>query len=294
MSADSSFSVSGGRPVRIGIIGFGNMGGALARGICKEAALAASFALSVYTPGKKSAEAMRELGIKAAGTARELALESDMIILAVKPHVVESVLAEIRPALGEPKSGEEGFPGRFLVSIAAGITLECLRAGVNGACPVARVMPNTLVAVGQGIFGLCLDAAGSPVPDTAEAALRFLLKSLGQIVDLDESRMNAFTALAGSGPAYVFHFMDSLAEAGVSVGLTRESARSIALGLVSGCAALVEKSGEHPVVLREQVSSPGGTTIAALNHLDRTGIRGHLIDAVIAAMARGKAMERGE
>lgn len=294
MSAGSSFPVTGGRPVRLGIIGFGNMGGAFARGICKEAALTASFALSAFDPGVNSARTMRELGINAAGSARELALESDMVILAVKPHLVESVLSEIRSALGEPKSEEGAFPGRFVVSIAAGITLEFLRGGVNGSCPVARVMPNTLVEVGQGIFGLCLDAAGPPAPGAAEAALRFLLNGLGQVVELDESRMNAFTALAGSGPAYVFHFMDSLAEAGVSVGLTRESARNIALGLVSGCAALAGKSGEHPAVLREQVSSPGGTTVAALNHLDRTGTRGHIIDAVIAAMERGKAMERGE
>ena len=294
MSAGSSFPIPGGQPVRLGIFGFGNMGGAFARGICNEAALAASFALAAYDPGEKAARAMRDLGIKAAGSARELARESDMIILAVKPHLVEGLLAEIHPVLEEAQSGEGAFPGRFLVSIAAGITLEFLRGGVNGACPVARVMPNTLVEVGQGIFGLCPDTVGPSAPDAAAGALRFLLNGLGQVVDLDESRMNAFTALAGSGPAYVFHFMDCLAEAGVSVGLTRESSRSIALGLVSGCAALVEKTGEHPAVLREQVSSPGGTTVAALNHLDRTGTRGHVIDAVIAAMKRGKAMERGE
>ena len=288
---DSRSPFPGGRPVRLGIAGCGNMGGAFARGIVREAALAASFSLSVYDPGDRATASMRELGVRLASSASELARDADMILVAVKPQYVAGLLADISPALREAKDREGPFPGRVLVSIAAGATVDFLRDGVAGACPVARVMPNTLVEVGQGLFGLCLDPA-SPLPQTAEAALRFLLAGLGRIVDLDEDRMNAFTALAGSGPAYVFHFMDSLAEAGVSVGLTRESSKMIALGLLRGCAALAEVTGEHAAVLREQVSSPAGTTIAALNHLDRTGTRGHLIDAVLAALARGNAMEK--
>jgi pyrroline-5-carboxylate reductase len=104
--------------------------------------------------------------------------------------------------------------------------------------------------------------------------------------------MNAFTALSGSGPGYVFHFLESLAEAGVSVGLGREDSRAIALGLLRGCAAMAEQSGLHPAVLREQVSSPAGTTIAGLNHLDRQGARGILVDAVREAARRSEEMER--
>jgi pyrroline-5-carboxylate reductase len=269
-------------PLRLGILGCGNMGGAFARGVAAQPALAAAFPLLTYDPGEKAAAAMRAIGATVVNSPRELAEGADIILLAVKPYHVGGALAEIAPALSDSKT---------LVSIAAGVPLDFLRQGVGGACPVARVMPNTLVAVSDGVYALCCDKMGMPLPEDRRQAVRHLLGSLGRVLELDESKMNAFTALAGSGPAYVFHFMDSLAEAGVSVGLTREDSRAIALSLVRGCAALAEQ-GEHPVALREQVSSPGGTTVAALNHLDRTGVRGSLIDAVIAAWRRGQEMEK--
>lgn len=291
MSAASSAGSATGAVVRLGILGCGNMGGAFARGVLAHASLQTVVSLITYDPGEKAMQAMRDIGARTADSPLELARMADIILLAVKPQYVGEVLSEISPALSE-SAGENGGNAKTVLSIAAGVPLQQLRDGVNGLCPVVRVMPNILVEVSQGLFALCFDKVGRSISEAHRGAVRELLSGLGQIVELEEGAINAFTALAGSGPAYVYHFMDSLAEAGVSVGISRESADAIALGLVRGAAALAETAGVHPVLLREQVSSPGGTTIAGLNHLDRTGVRGHLIDAVIAAYQRAECMDK--
>ena len=267
------------KQLTIGFIGYGNMGRALAGGVLGNEALKKRYALAAYETYGPSAEAAREAGVAVMADASALAAASDIVVLAVKPYQVGAVLEAATPALTQDK---------LVLSIAAGVRLDFLAAKTSGRCPVARVMPNTLALVGEGFFALC---CGEGVRADLKAAAVEVLESLGRLVELDESKFNAFTALSGSGPAYVFHFMESLAEAGVSVGLDRETSRAIALALVRGGAAMAERTGVHPAVLREQVSSPAGTTIAALNHLDRTGCRGHLIDAVRAADARGRAME---
>lgn len=268
------------RKLTIGFIGYGNMGRALASGVLGDESLRGRYALAAYDPYAPSVKAAREAGITVADDAVALAACSDIILLAVKPCQAGGALDAILPALG---------PDKLVLSIAAGITLDFLAAKVGGRCPVARAMPNTLALVGEGFFALC--CGEGVLPELKDAAVE-MFEMLGRLVELDESKFNAFTALSGSGPAYVFHFMESLAEAGVSVGLDRETSRAIALSLIRGGAAMAERTGLHPAVLREQVSSPSGTTIAALNHLDRTGCRGHLIDAVRAADARGREMER--
>lgn len=264
----------------IGFIGYGNMGRALADGVLGAESLRGRYALVAYDRHAPCAEAARKAGLEVADDEAALAARSDIILLAVKPGEAGGALDAILPALG---------PGKLVLSIAAGISLDFLAAKVGGLCPVARAMPNTLALVGEGFFALC---CGAGVRPDLKAAAGEMFESLGRLVELDESKFAAFTALSGSGPAYVFHFMESLAEAGVSVGLDRETSRAIALSLVRGSAAMAERTGLHPAVLREQVSSPAGTTIAGLNHLDRTGCRGHLVDAVRAADARGREMER--
>lgn len=272
------------RALTLGLAGCGNMGSSLAKSVLRHPDLKRAFPLVVYDPSEAARQALAAQGPRPTSSLAELAEASDIILIAVKPQYVAGVLREVLPVLKAEKDS-----GKTVLSIAAGVNLASLRAGVEDRCPVIRVMPNTLASVGQSSFGLCF---GPGVPDARADAVRFLLKTLGQLVELDESRMNAFTALAGSGPAYVFHFLESLIEAGVRVGLTRDSSRDIAMSLLRGGVMLAEQTGLHPAVLREQVSSPGGTTIAAINHLDRTGARGHLVDAVCAAMARGAEMEK--
>ena len=270
------------RPV-LGCIGFGNMGRALMLGVWRHPELRKQYAPLVYDADSASRETAREAGLSVAPNAPDLARDSDIILLAVKPHQVGEVLRAIAPALALAHN-----PEKLLISLAAGVRLGSLKRESNSHCPVMRVMPNTPVLVGQGIFGLCFEEGVST--EQREEARR-LFSCLGQAIEIPESKMNAFTALAGSGPGYIFHFMESLVEAGVSAGLDRPGAEAIVLSLLKGCAAMSEKTGLHPAVLREQVSSPAGMTIAALNHLDRCGARGQLVDAVLAAMARGKAME---
>jgi pyrroline-5-carboxylate reductase len=264
----------------MGIIGFGNMGRAIGLGVLRHPDLQKRFALKVYEQYPPNGEAAQQAGIPLAQSAAELAAASDIILIAVKPDQTGPLLAGIAPALSQDKT---------LVSIAAGVTLKTIGDVTKNACPAVRVMPNTPALVGKGIFGLCFGPGVSPA---AQEALRSLFAAIGALIEISESKMNAFTALSGSGPGYVFHFLESLAEAGVSVGLDRQNSSRIALGLLQGCAAMAEESGLHPAVLREQVSSPAGTTIAGLNHLDRAGARGHLVDAVRAAKKRGDEMEK--
>lgn len=285
------------KPLVLGVIGCGNMGRAIIAGVRNSPVLRERFSLLAYARSETSASEIREMNIPLTSSALELAHASDIILTAVKPYQMQGLLEQIRPALSSARNREHpDWPHRLLLSIAAGVTLENLRAMLAQACPAVRTMPNTLVAVGEGLFGLCFDNSGRG-PSATQAqkdAARHLLGGLGQVVELEEDKLNAFTALAGCGPAYVFHFMESLAEAGVSVGLSRESSLSIALSLMRGCVGLAGQTGLHPAPLREQVTSPGGMTIAAVNHLDRRAARGILVDAVLAAMERGRAMEKQE
>ena len=292
MSGQPRHAVAAQEAISLGILGCGNMGGAIARGILAHETLSAAFSLIVHDPNEKAMLAMREIGAQTVHSAAELAAQAEIIMLAVKPQYVPGVLAEIAPVLSE-SAKNSGGRAKVVLSIAAGVPLAKLRESTDGVCPVVRVMPNILVAVGQGLFALCFDRVGLPLDETHKEAVRGLLAGLGHVVEMEEDKINAFTALAGSGPAYVYYFMDSLAEAGVSIGLTREQAVGIAQGLVKGSAILAETVGEHPVILREQVSSPAGTTVAGLNHLDRQAVRGHIIDAVIAAHNRALAMDKG-
>ena len=167
--------------------------------------------------------------------------------------------------------------------LVIGVTLHDLRDAVQGRCHVVRVMPNTPALVGAGVFGIQEDPA---LPKDVFAMILDLFGLLGSTIVLPEKKFNAFMALVGCGPAYVFHFMDALAEAGVTMGFTRQEALELVTQLVLGSAKLAALPGSHPAILREQVCSPAGVTIAAVNHLDRTAVRGHLIDAVLAAYAK--------
>ncbi|MDR3176191.1 MAG: pyrroline-5-carboxylate reductase [Desulfovibrio sp.] len=271
--------MSDARPT-LGIIGYGNMGRALALGVSGNERLNREFALAVYEKNPAAAAAAAASGIFCAQTAQDLAGDADFVLIAVKPRHVGDLLREIEPKLQKDQ---------LLLSIAAGVSLDFLREHSKGRCPAARIMPNTPALVGRGIFGLCF---GPGVPEKKQEAVRGLLKELGLLIEVDEGRMSAMTALSGSGPGYVFHFLESLAEAGVSVGLDRADAAAIALELLRGSAEMAAQSGLHPAILREQVASPAGTTIAGINLLDRGGARGLLVDAVRAAYDRSLEMEK--
>ncbi|MCC8180582.1 MAG: pyrroline-5-carboxylate reductase [Planctomycetes bacterium] len=264
----------------LGFIGFGNMGSAIAYGILESPALADIFSVTAYDIADSSRGKLESAGGGWSSDPVTLAASADFILLAVKPDQIRSVIAAILPVLA---------PGKTVISIAAGQPLSALRKAIGGKCSVVQAMPNTPAMIGDGVFGLCLDDPG--LSEEHKEAVLTLFRELGTVFVLKEEKINALMAVTGAGPAYVFDMMDAVMEAAVTLGLTRKDATDMVVALFRGSARMVEKTGLHPAILHSQVTSPNGTTIAGTNHLARTGVRGHIIDAVLAAAARGKAME---
>ncbi len=255
----------------VGFIGVGNMGTAIIKGLAAQK-------LSVHgcdLDRAKLESLSKEVGLKPQATPKDLVRNCRYVVLAVKPQHLPTVLEEISPEL---------TPEHCLLSIAAGITQEKLRTLSHGRCPVVRIMPNTAALVGAGVFALCFD-------DTAlDAERREFIQAmhapLGQVHVLPEKLFDAFTSIAGCGPAYVFYFMDALVEAGVNLGLARAQSTQIVKALFSGSAKLAEESDLHLAELREMVTSPAGSTIRAIIHMDRMAVRGNIVDAVNEANER--------
>lgn len=262
--------------VTIGFCGAGNMGGAIIGGL-SGAPDVAILAHDVDT-AKVSALAEKNLAT-AAASPEELAAKSDYLFLCVKPQYLGAAMDALAGHLR---------PETVVLSIVAGVTMDKLRALTGGRSPVVRVMPNTPALVGAGQFALCLD---DPALDEARKTfVRALFARLGHTYVLEEKLFDAFTGLAGSGPAYVLYFMEALIESGVYLGFPRPLAADIVAGLIAGTAKLAAESGQHPSVLREMVTSPAGTTIEALMHLDRMAVRATVIDAVTASRDRSEAL----
>jgi len=265
----------------LGIIGCGNMGGAIARGILRDAELPASWEVLGCDQEKERAEALSSCGLDVQPTPLALAAKADYILLAVKPYQVASLLASVTAGLDKDKT---------ILSIAAAVPLSALMNMLGGRCPAVQIMPNTPAMAGAGVFALCLD--DPLLPSDRKARIQALFSRLGTVFPLPENKMNAFSAVAGCGPAYVFQMMDAVMEAAVTLGFARQDAARMVTALFRGSACLAEVSGEHPAVLHSRVTSPRGMTIAGTNHLARTAVRGHIIDAVLAAYQRGKEMEK--
>ncbi|MDM7832263.1 pyrroline-5-carboxylate reductase [Cellulomonas edaphi] len=206
------------------------------------------------------------------------AARADVVLIAVKPQVVGLVLDEIAPALRG---------GTLVVSVAAGLPLAFYEKRLPGGTPVVRVMPNTPAVVGKGASAI---AAGAHAGEGHLVLVEKVLAATGLVVRVAEKDLDAVTAISGSGPAYAFYLIDAMAEAGVLLGLPRDLATQLAVATVEGSAALAAQSGDHPVVLRERVSSPGGTTVAAVRQLDAHGVRAGVVAAAQAAADRSREL----
>lgn len=260
----------------IGFIGTGNMGSAIIRGL----AASGHQLFGADLNREKLQELGRDAGLTPCASPAEVVEKSRYVVLAVKPQHMQALLEGLRPVLTQDKR---------LLSIAAGLPTARLREWSGGVCPVVRIMPNTPAMVGKGVSAICLaDAEG--LDDADKDVVRGIFGAVGQVHELAEKDLDAFTAVVGSGPAYVFAFMEALVEAAVSLGLARDKATQMVMALVSGSCALAEEDGRHLSVLREMVTSPAGTTIQALIHMDRTGVRGHIIDAVRASFERSREL----
>jgi len=205
---------------------------------------------------------------------------NDIIVLAVKPPVISSVLDEITAVI----SAEQ-----IIISIAAGISTAVLSCQLGKNQCIVRAMPNTPAQIGAGATALCGGAAASP---QALEAARTLFSAVGITVIVDETHMDAVTGLSGSGPAYVFLMIEALTDGGVSMGLSREVAQSLAVHTMIGAARMVAETGKHPGQLKDMVTSPGGTTIRGLQVLEQQGVRAALAAAVQQATERSRELAK--
>ncbi|WP_320169914.1 pyrroline-5-carboxylate reductase [Maridesulfovibrio sp.] len=251
---------------KVGFIGTGNMGSAIIRGLSKDENIKLLGTDLNRTALQSLAE---ETGLTICENARDLARESDYIVLAVKPQPAPAVLEAIAIELSESKC---------IISIAAGLTVAKLKEFCENRCPIVRVMPNTPAMVNAGVFAVCQD--DSHLSEEQRSFTSELFTPLGDVYVLAENLFDSFTAVIGSGPAYVFYFIDAMIESAVELGLPRPMARSMVEKLFEGSTAMAQKTGQHIAHLREVVTSPAGTTVKALVHLDRTATRGNIIDAI--------------
>ncbi|OLA08200.1 MAG: pyrroline-5-carboxylate reductase [Clostridiales bacterium 42_27] len=256
----------------IGFLGCGNMGGAIARAVCKAVDPKKVF-LANRTAAKAQALA-KELGCKTATNA-EVAGDCDLIFLAVKPQMMEALLEPLRFTLDER-------PKRFvLCSMAAGLSIARIQELAGEDFPVIRIMPNTPASVGEGMIQYC----SSNVTAEEEEA--------GRLDAVPESLIDAASCVSGCGPAWVYQFIEALADGGVACGLPRTKAQEYAAQMVLGSAKLVLESGKHPGELKDAVCSPGGSTIQGVRVLEERGLRGAVMDAVIASYNKTKEMGKG-
>uniref|UniRef100_M8B0L3 Pyrroline-5-carboxylate reductase n=1 Tax=Aegilops tauschii TaxID=37682 RepID=M8B0L3_AEGTA len=205
--------------------------------------------------------------------------DSDVIVISVKPQIVKQVLVELKPLLSEEK---------LLVSIAAGIKMKDLQDW-SGQRRIIRVMPNTPSAVGQAASVMCL---GETATENDENRVKSLFSAIGKVWTAEEKYFDAVTGLSGSGPAYIFLAIEAMADGGVAAGLPRDLALGLAAQTVLGAATMVSETGKHPGQLKDQVTSPAGTTIAGVHELEKGSFRGTLINAVVAATTRCRELSK--
>ncbi|MEM6979775.1 MAG: pyrroline-5-carboxylate reductase [Planctomycetota bacterium] len=262
---------------KLAVVGGGQMAIAMIGGLLDQQRIAIE-ALHIVDPDEKRHQVWRDSypGVSIDCDAVDAIKKSEMVLLAVKPNVIGMVLGEHSTLLTE----------KFVVSIAAGVPSTIIEEAV-GHRRIARVMPNTPAMIGQGASGFCI---GEDVTSADKSHLELLLTSVGIAVEVPESQLDAVTGLSGSGPAYVFMMIEALADGGVASGLPRPLALRLATQTVLGAADMVKQSGMHPGQLKDNVCSPGGTTIAAVAELEDAGLRSAMIRAVTAATQRSRSL----
>jgi pyrroline-5-carboxylate reductase len=259
------------------IVGTGQLGGALLRGLTRSGTVAPDQVIATDPRTEVLEQLAADLGVRTSSDNRAAVAEADVVLLAVKPQVLPAVLPDLAGLRD----------GAVVVSLAAGVTLATLEAGLPDGTPVVRVMSNTPVQVDRA---MSVVAAGQHAAEDHLRVTEELLRPVGAVLRLDESHLDAVTALSGSGPAYVFLFAEALVEAGVLLGLPRDVATQLATQTLLGASTLLDASDESAATLRGAVTSPGGTTAAALHVLEQRGVRAAVLDAVAAAAARSREL----
>ena len=264
--------------LRWGFIGSGRMATALIHGMIRAGTAPADRILASDPLPAARERLTAETSIVVGDSNLAVAQSTDVLVLAIKPQTMSRVLEELRPAVTSD---------HVVISIAAGVSLATIAAGLGTDRRLARVMPNTPALLGEGASGYCL---GPGARDSDEEIVRSCVCAVGKAYRVPESLLDAVTGLSGSGPAFVYVIIEALSDGGVRMGLPREVATALAAQTVLGAAKMVLESGDHPGVLKDQVTSPGGTTIAGLHALERGGLRAALMNAVEAATNRSSEL----
>jgi len=262
---------------KIGFIGGGNMAEALIKGL-----LSGGFAAERMMASEPSENRREHLhnayAIELTTDNLEVVRVCEIIVLAIKPQIVDEVLAEVAGEFTDEK---------LLVSILAGVSCSVIEKFFQGAPRVVRVMPNTPALVGEAASTIC---RGHHSSKTDLALVQQIFEAVGMVQVIDERQMDAATGLSGSGPAYIYTVIEALADGGVREGLRRDVAHALAVQTVVGAALMVRETGEHPAILRDRVCSPGGTAITGVSTLEKNGLRTTLMEAVSAAAARSREL----
>jgi pyrroline-5-carboxylate reductase len=267
---------------KLAVLGAGKLGGILLRAYLKQGLFRAKNVTATVKHGEKAATMAKELGVAVSGDNRKAVASADIVLLGVKPQVIAEVLKEIAPEVNEKT---------LIISVAASVPTSYLEQHLAAASggqtvkkiPVIRAMPNTPAAVGCGMTGICRGAhAGAEHLEMARA----MFDAVGRTVVVDEKNMDAVTGLSASGPAFAYIILESLAEAGVKVGLPRDVATLLAAQTMKGSASVVLETGDHPALLKDAVTTPAGCTIDGILELEEGKLRVTLIKAVVKATSR--------
>ncbi len=263
---------------RVAVLGAGKIGGILIQGFLRKGLLAPGNVLATVAHAERAERLSGVLGVAVTTDNVAAAKQADVILLAVKPQTVREVLEQVRGVVR---------PGTLVVSVAASVTTAFIEKCLAAALPVVRAMPNTPCVVGAGMTGL---AKGTHAGDAHLLIAQALFETVGRTVVVDEKHMDAVTGLSASGPAFLYIILESLAEAGVKVGLPRDVATLLASQTMLGAAQVVLQTGDHPALLKDAVTTPAGCTIDGILELEEGKLRVTLIKAVVKATERAKQL----
>jgi pyrroline-5-carboxylate reductase len=264
----------------IAVLGTGNMGTSLLLGILKAGLTPARKLIGCDINSEKLQSLEEQWHIRTGLGLREAVAESEIILLCVKPMTIPKVLKEIKPAMRDE---------HLVISIAAGVRIAFLQEILGRKIGIVRTMPNIASTVDEGATAL---AYGEFVTDAQKKIAEAIFKAVGETVTVAEEQLDAVTGLSGSGPAYIYMVIEALIDGGVKMGLARDVATRLAIQTVLGSAKLVKSSGLHPAILRDQVTTPGGTAINAIHELESHGLRSMLINAVATATRRSEELSK--
>jgi pyrroline-5-carboxylate reductase len=264
----------------IAVLGAGQMGEALLSGLLRAGVVSPAGVIAAVRRSERADQLREAYGVEAC-TAAEAARRADTLVITVKPQDMAALLGEIEVGMNADK---------LVISAAAGITTSFIEHRLIGDVAVVRVMSNTPVLVDEAMSVI---SPGSHAGETHLRRAEELLRSVGRVLRIPESQQDAATALSGSGPAYVYFLVEAMVDAGILLGMPRSTALEMVKQAVFGAATMLRDLGEHPVILREAVTSPGGTTINAIRELEKHGVRAAFLAAIEAARDRGRELGAG-